>query len=121
MDKCKLRRRYNYLWTGEICSVILFATLLAWSIYQDGMWQHWIARTYSLAIVILILIQGVTWWRLKLRLLRRNELHIPPHILKLYRLWRQINWLLIGSFPFVVVIGVQVTLQPIASTDTWLG
>jgi hypothetical protein len=121
MNKDALLRRYHYLWTGEAVSALLFATLLFWFASQDGAWQNWIARTYSLGVIILILIQGVIWWRLKIRLLKRKKHYMSSRILKSYRMWRLINWLLIGSFPLVVFIGTQITGQAANSFDTWLG
>jgi hypothetical protein len=121
MSKRALQRRYTYLWTGEIVSALLFAGLLCYFAYRDGVWQHWIARSYSLGVLILILIQGSFWWRLKLRLLRRKQRSISPHTLNSYRRWRRINWLLISSFPLIVVIAAQITLQPLISADTRFG
>jgi hypothetical protein len=121
MSRSALRRRYHYLWTGEILSAFLFGSFLLWAAFQDGVWQRWIARTYSLSIVILILMQGVFWWRWQLRLLRHKQRSIPPNVLHSYRIWRRINWLLISGFPIVVILAAQMTLQPILSVDTGLG
>jgi hypothetical protein len=121
MSKDALRRRYHYLWTGEILSAFLFTGLLFWFAFQDGAWQRWVARTYSLSIVILILMQGVFWWRLKLRLLRHRKYSIPSSVLRSYRIWRRINWLLIGGFPLIAILAAQITFQPILSTDTGFG
>lgn len=121
MNKHALERRYNQLWSGEAVSAVVFTGLLLWFAYQDGMWQHWIARTYSLGVVILILGQAIIWWRLKLRLLKRDQRQMPAPILDSYRRWRQINWWLIGLFPLVVVLASQLTNHPVASLDTGLG
>ena len=121
MDQDKLRRRYQWLWTGEAVSAALFAAFLLWAADQDGVWQRWIARTYSVGVVILILVQGIVWWRVKLRLLQQNQRQIPASTLRAFRWWRRINWLFIGSFLLVVLIATQLTQQPLASTDTWLG
>ena len=56
MNKDMLRRRYTSLWTGEATAALLFAALLLWSIYHNGVWQRWVARTYSLGVVVFILI-----------------------------------------------------------------
>lgn len=121
MDTQALRKRYRYLWTGEALAASLFAALLLWSAYQDGVWQQWVARTYSTVVVILILIQGIVWWRSKLHLLDTNQRHLPTHVLDSFALWRRINWLLIGGFPFLVVIATRLMNQPLVSTDTLLG
>jgi hypothetical protein len=121
MSKRALQRRYTYLWTGETMSALLFTVLLLYFAYRDGAWQHWIARTYSLGVLILVLIQGSVWWRLKLRCLRRKQRYLSPHILNSYRRWRRINWWLIGGFPGVVVIAAQITRQPFLSADTGFG
>lgn len=121
MDPDKLRRRYQSLWTGEAFSALLFVVLLLWFAYQDGVWQRWLARSYSVGVVILILVQGIVWWRMKLRLLQQYQRQMPVHILRAFRWWRRVNWVLIGVYPLVVVIATQLTQQPLASPDTWLG
>ena len=121
MKKESLSRRYTSLWTGEAVSATLFAALLLWYAYRDDEWQHWVARTYSVGVVIFILIQGVFWWRWKLHVLKQNTRMMPTHVLRRYRQWRTVNWWLIGAFPFVVLGGTALTGQPIHSNDTWLG
>ena len=121
MNKEALRRRYTYLWTGEAVAASVGAALLLWFAAQDGMWQHWIARTYSAGVVILILGQGVVWWRWKLYILQRNQRHLPAPLLTLFEFWRRVNWLLISAFPLVVIIVPPLVGQPLGATDTWLG
>lgn len=121
MDKDALRRRYTYLWTGETLSSVLFVALLLWLASRDGVWQHWIARSYSLAVVVLILGQGIAWWRLKLRLLDRGQRQAPAPALASFRRWRRINWWLIGAYPLVVVAGALLTGRPLLSFDSWIG
>ena len=121
MSKEALRRRYHYLWTGEALAAALFAAFLLWSIYQHGVWQQWIARIYSVGVVIAILVQGIVWWRLKLRMLNNNQRHMPVPALKSFQVWRRINWLLIGSFPLVVALAAQLTDQLSITTDTMFG
>lgn len=98
-----MRKRYHYLWTGEATAVILFSLLFLWYAGQDGQWHAWIVRTYSLGVVITILIQGVVWWRWKLRLLDQGTRTMPPPVLRAYCFWRDMNWILIGAFPLIVV------------------
>lgn len=95
MDQDQLRRRYHALWSGEAFSALLFAALLFWFADQDCMWERWIVRTYSVGVVILILLQGIVWWRMKLRLLQQNRRQMPTAILRMFRRWRGVNWLLI--------------------------
>lgn len=121
MDKMTLQRRYRYLWTGEATAAIFFIALFFWSAYQDGVWQRWIVRSYSLTVVVLILVQGMIWWRRKLRLLRENQRQMPAPVLNVYRFWRHINWWLIGGFPIVVVLTAVLTNQPFLSADTAYG
>jgi len=121
MDQDKLRRRYHTLWTGEAFSALLFVAFLLWFADQDGVWQRWIARTYSVGVVILILLQGIVWWRVKLRLLQQNQRPMPAAILRGFRWWRRVNWVLIGAYPLVVLIATQMTAQPLLSPDTWFG
>jgi hypothetical protein len=121
MTQEALRRRYNYLWSGEAVAATLFVILFLWAAYQDGVWQRWIIRGYSLAVVVTILIQGTCWWRLKLQLLNSEERHLPSRVLESYRNWRRINWVLIGAFPFVAVAATRLTRQPLVSVDTGIG
>jgi hypothetical protein len=118
MTKEALRRRYNYLWTGETVAAILFVILFLWAAYQDGVWRRWIIRSYSLAVVVTILIQGTCWWRLKLQLLNSEERHLPSHVLESYRNWRRINWVLIAAFPFVAVSGYSFLVVRCSSKST---
>lgn len=121
MNKEALRRRYISLWTGEATAALFFTILLLWSMHHDGIWQCWIARTYSLSVVNIILIQAVIWWRWKVHLLNRDERSMPAQVLRQYQRWRAINWWLIGGFPFVVIFATSITGQSIDSLDTWLG
>ncbi len=121
MDRHALRKRYTYLWTGEAVAASLFAALLGWAIYRDGAWHNWIARSYSVGVVILILIQGIVWWRSKLHLLRINQRHLPRAVLRSFQRWRRINWILIGSFPAVVLVAPLITNQPRNSVDILYG
>ena len=121
MDPNALRKRYQYLWTGEACAAALFLALFLWVTYQDGRWQHWVVRTYSLGVVLLILLQGVAWWRWKIHLLDTQQRQMPAPVIRVYRAWRWINWLLIGGFPLVVVSTTWLTQQPLLAPDTWLG
>ena len=109
------------MWTGEAVSSALFAAFLLWFAYQDGVWQRWIARTYSVGVVILILLQGIVWWRAKLRLLDHNQRQMSASTLQAFRWWRRTNWLFIGGFPLVALIATQLTQQPLASADTGFG
>ncbi len=121
MNKEALRKRYQALWTGEAAAIIVFVSFLLWFAYRDGQWQKWIIRTYSLGVVILILIQGIVWWRWKLHILRNNQRLIPEHVLKSFLFWRRTNWWLIGSFPLVVVVATKLTAQSLLSADTFIG
>lgn len=121
MDKITLQKRYQYLWTGETLSATLFVAILLWSAWRDGVWQHWIVRTYSLGVVILILIQGATWWRWKLRVLANDQRHLPAPVLAAFRRWRRINWWLIGAFPLIVVAAQRLTGQALISVDAVVG
>ena len=121
MTKDQLRWRYTYLWTGETAAIGLFVVLWIWFFNQDSDWQGWVARTYSLGIVIVILLQAVFWWRSKSRLLESEDRTMPRPFLDRYRRWRTINWWLIGAYPLVVIGAAQITGQPLNSADTWFG
>lgn len=121
MNKDMLRKRYRYLWTGEALAATVFIVFLLYSVYQDGVWQRWIARSYSLGVVILILLQGIVWWHLKGRLLTENQRRMPLSVLSSFLVCRYLNWILIGLFPLVVAITTQLTQQPRVSIDTVFG
>lgn len=56
MERKALARRYRYLWTGEAASILLFIALFLYCALADTQWSNWIVRTYSLAVVIIILL-----------------------------------------------------------------
>jgi hypothetical protein len=116
-----LARRYTTLWTGELVSAILFLLLLLWFASRDGIWANWAGRGYAVALVSFILLQGVAWWRWKLRMLRAQQRSMPAQVLASYRRLRQINWLLIALFPVVLLLMWALTSRPPPSADLWLG
>lgn len=121
MNQDALRKRYTYLWTGEALAAVAFSALLVWSIYLHGIWQQWIARTYSVLVIINILLQGVVWWRIKLHLLNTDDRHVSSPIRDAFAFCRRINWLLIGLFPVIVILASRLTHQSLVSLDTALG
>ena len=122
MNKEALQKRYNHLWMGETAASILSIVVLMRLVDSSGAsWLEWIARTYSIGIVIIILLQGIVWWRWKLTLLKREERDMPPHVVNTYRRLRRINWVLIGSFFVVVPFTMWLLQQPILSIDMGVG
>lgn len=120
-DSSFLARRYRYLWTGELFAAVLFPVLLFWFAARDGAWRSWLGRGYAVAVVSVILLQGVVWWRWKLQLLRAGRRTMPLPVLAVYRRLRSLNWLLIALFPVVLLLRwVLIGRAPLA-TDTWLG
>lgn len=81
MERETLARRYRYLWTGEAAAILIFAMLFLNRALADGDWTNWIVRAYSLAVVIVILLQGIVWWRWKLRILQARQRTMPRHVL----------------------------------------
>jgi hypothetical protein len=102
MERKALARRYRYLWMGEATNILIIIVVFLYYALMDGKWSNWIARTYSLTIVIIILLQGVIWWRWKLRVLHAGQRTMPLRILIRFRRFRWVNWLLIGLFPVVL-------------------
>jgi hypothetical protein len=121
MDRHKLAKRYRSLWTGEAASILLFVTLFLYYALADGQWRNWIVRTYSLTVVIFILLQGVAWWMWKLRILKAGQRMMPTVILKRFALFRQANWFLICLFPLVFILKWLVTNSLWSTKDVWLG
>lgn len=116
-----LARRYTTLWTGELFSAILFPLLLLWFASRDGAWANWAGRGYAVTLVSFILLQGVAWWRWKLRLLRAEQRSMPPRVLAGYRRLRQLNWWLIALYPAVLLMVWAITRHPPPTADVWLG
>lgn len=121
MDKEKLAGRYRYLWTGEATAAVLFTALLLYFAISDCRWSRWILRTYSVAVVVFILGQGVFWWRWKLRLLAQGRRTMPPHVVARYARLRWINWVLIAGFALAVVVKWLLIGQLPADRDLWYG
>jgi hypothetical protein len=120
-DPSFLARRYRYLWTGELVSAVLFPVLLLWFAARDGAWSDWLGRGYAVAVVSCILLQGVAWWRWKLRLLREGRRTMPLPVLAVYRWLRSLNWLLIALFPVVLLLKWALTGRAPPAADLWLG
>ncbi|MFO7167384.1 MAG: hypothetical protein DIU80_005080 [Chloroflexota bacterium] len=104
MDAKALAKRYRSLWVGEAVAAVLFTAYLLNGALRDSDWTNWIARTYSLAVVVGILFQGVIWWRWKLRVLRAGERIMPAHVLAQFQRLKQLNWALIALFPAVLLV-----------------
>jgi hypothetical protein len=119
-DSSFLARRYRYLWTGELFSAVMFPSLLLWFAARDGAWTNWVGRGYAVVVVSCILLQGVAWWRWKLRLLREGRRTMPLSVLAVYRRLRALNWLLIALFPVVLLLRWMLTGRA-PTADTWLG
>jgi len=121
MERDALTRRYRYLWRGEVRAILVFGGLFLYYALPDGNWSNWSARTYSLAVVIIILLQGVVWWRWKLGTLQAGQRTMPVHILIWFRRFKWVNWLLIGLFPIVLWLKWWLTGSLWSSNDTWYG
>ena len=125
MERKVLARRYRYLWMGEAINILVFIVLFLYHALIDEEWSnwiaHWIARTYSLTVVIIILLQGVIWWRWKLCTLQAGQRTMPLRILIRFRRFKWVNWLLIGLFPVVLCLKWWLTDSFWLSNDTWLG
>src|SRR5688572_22873416 len=104
MDKAALTKRYRYLWTGEAVSATLFTAVLVINVVWDGSWVNWIARAYSVGVVVWILLQAVIFWRWKLRLLAQKERTLPAPVVLRFRWYKYLNWMLIGAFPLIVLV-----------------
>jgi hypothetical protein len=116
-----LARRYTTLWTGELFSAILFPLLLLWYAGRDAGWANWAGRGYAVTLVSFILIQGVVWWRWKLRVLRTDQRSMPSRVLAGYRRLRGLNWVLIALYPAVLLMVWALTRRPPPTADVWLG
>ena len=121
MDTAALAKRYRYLWTGEAVSATLFTVLLVTSAVWDGSWVNWIARAYSVGIVVWILIQAVVFWRWKLSLLAQEERTLPALVVLRFRWFKHLNWILIGAFPLVVLVAWLLTGGRLRQADVGLG
>lgn len=121
MDHYKLAKRYRSLWTGEAASILLFVILFLYYAQTDGQWSNWIVRTYSLVVVILILIQGSVWWIWKLRILQASQHTMPMAILRRFAWLKKANWFLICLFPLVFILKWLVTNSLWSTNDVWWG
>jgi hypothetical protein len=121
VDSERLAKRYRYLWTGEAASSILFTYVLLFFALRDGDWTRWILRSYSTAAVVFILVQGLFWWRAKLRLLKAGGREMPARTVARYRRLRTFNWLVVAAFP-LAVLGKRLLIGRLPlDWDLWLG
>lgn len=116
-----LEQRYRYLWTGEAAAILVFVLLFLYTALADGEGRNWIARAYSLSVVVTILLQGIVWWRWKLRMLQTGQRTMPKHVLSRFRRFKWVNWLLIVLFPLVIWLKWWLTGAPWRAADTWWG
>lgn len=116
-----IARRYRYLWIGEVAAIAAFLIFFWLVIPPAGHWSRWIVRTYALAIFLGILLQGVFWWRGRLRLLLMADSVKPTRGVRRYRRLRWLNWLLIAAFPLVVAIKGANSPGPFPDGDVWWG
>lgn len=121
MDTETLAKRYRYLWTGEAVSATLFIILLVASAVREGAWINWIARAYSVGVVVWILMQAVVFWRWKLRLLRQRQRTLPAQVVRRLRRFKHLNWILIGAFPLVVFAEWLLSGGRVSQADVGLG
>lgn len=121
MEPDALARRYRYLWMGETSSIVVFLLIYLVEAPPTGHWSGWIALTYGLGVCIGILLQGVAWWRYKLRLLRAGERQVHPRVAARFRRFKRVNWMLIGAFPLVLAAKATAADSFWASGDTWWG
>jgi hypothetical protein len=116
----KLRKRYRTLWQGEAAAIVAALALFIYYARGDA-WINWFIRTYALAVVIVILLQGVAWWLWKLRVLDSGERTMPAHVLRQYRAFRNLNWLLIALLPLVLWAKRLITGALAFDADFWVG
>jgi hypothetical protein len=116
-----LTRRYTILWTGELFSAFLFPLLLLWYAGRDAEWANWAGRAYAVSLVSFILLQGVVWWRWKMRVVCTDQRTMPPQVLAVYRRLRGLNWVLIALYPAVPLMVWALTRRPPSTVDVWLG
>lgn len=116
-----LAKRYQYLWSGEAFSLVMFNGFLVRGILQDPVWTNWIVRTYGLLIVNGILLQGIYWWLLKARLLRNGRKSVPSQTARRYGTLRWVNWAAIALLPIVLYGKQRLTGQLGSSKDTMYG
>ena len=121
MNTAALAKRYRYLWTGEAGSAALFSSLLIMSAVWGNSWVHWIARAYSVGVVVWILMQAVVFWRWKLRLLAQEERTLPAPVVLRFRWFKSLNWILIGAFPLIVLVEWLATDRRLSKVDVGLG
>jgi len=121
MDTEALAKRYRYLWTGEAVSATLFTILLVTSAVWEGSWVNWMARAYSVSVVVWILMQAVVFWRWKLRLLAQQKRTLPAPVVLRFRWFKHLNWVLIGAFPLTVLVEWLVTGGRLSQADVGLG
>lgn len=121
MDSETLAKRYRYLWTGEAVSATIFIILLVTIAVREGSWVNWIARAYSVSVVVWILVQGVVFWRWKLRLLAQAQRTLPAEVVLRFRWFKHLNWILIGAFPLVVLVEWFAAGRRLSQADVGLG
>ncbi|NLT73546.1 MAG: hypothetical protein GXX94_05040 [Chloroflexi bacterium] len=111
----KLLRRLQYLWIGEAANVIVQPGVVV--VLQRTLGQPvGLAGWYGLGLTVWIVCQGAIYWRRKARALRRDS-RLEPATLRLFSVFKALNWALLGGLPLVlcsrVAAGVAVFASPL--------
>lgn len=100
-------RRFRYLYTGEATAAIFFIALSVLVHYTYAhlllytTWSFWSA----FLLLELLLAQGTYYWYYKYTSAKART-RIPSRILRNMRRYQRINWVLMGSTLFVIVIEI---------------
>jgi hypothetical protein len=98
-----LVRRLRYLRSGEFFNVFFLPALLAVSLVTSRV-PTWGLYAYTMGTVVFILLQGGTYWHLKLQIVQGERVSLPTWFASRYAAFRRINTALLALYPVTAVV-----------------
>jgi len=118
MSKNRLIKRLSWYYPTELFNVFLFTGILTWIVIEYPI-ADILLLIYGLALMIIILIQGQYYWKLKLAVLKGKIIN-QKAALKFFRVSKRVNSVLIAIIPIVFFIQFYLNNWT-ASFDSFMG
>jgi len=118
MRRDKIIKRLEWYYPTELFNAWLFTGITLFVIYTHKITDTFFL-VYGLTIMTFILFQGQHYWKLKLYRLTNKKFDEAKN-LKLFRIAKQINVVLIAIIPFVFTLQLMVTNKHIKENDLFL-
>ncbi|MBN1249367.1 MAG: hypothetical protein JXC32_17030 [Anaerolineae bacterium] len=105
MTRTALLRRLRYLRNGEFFNVLFLPAVLALGLVISDV-PTWALYAYTMGMICFILLQGGTYWHLKLRIVQGDAGSLPAWFGPRYAAFRRINVVLLALYPVLAAVAV---------------